>query len=84
MMVRESQYYVCVTVMCCYSTVWYRFTVMCVCVCYYNMLLQCSWVRGYRSPVGGRNFMLERKYQRMYAEQSWPRELNEYGFGVRE
>jgi len=47
MMVRELEYYVCVTVMCCYSTVGYRVTVMCVCVivmCCYNTV-------GYRVTV---------------------------------
>ena len=54
--------YVCVTVMCCYSTVRYRVTAVCVtvmcsysklrtglllCVRYYNVLLQYSWLLGY-------------------------------------
>jgi len=45
MMVRDWEYYVCVTVICCYSKVGYRVTVMCVCYC--NVLLQYSWVQGY-------------------------------------
>ena len=44
-MLRDLEYYVCVTVMCCYSTVGYRVTVMCVCYC--NVLLQYSWVQCY-------------------------------------
>ena len=35
----------CVTVMCCYNTVGYRVTVMCLCYC--NVLLQYRCVQGY-------------------------------------
>jgi len=44
-MVRDLEYCECVTEMCCYSTVQYRVTVMCVCYC--NVLLQYSTVQGY-------------------------------------